>query len=88
MSNVIAFPEKDEPHISGAARCLSCKHEWLAVAPVGTYILECPSCGCDGAMVGAVHRGGLHWQCQCGCDLYRIDEQGAYCINCAERQRW
>ena len=36
-----------DPHISGDARCLACKHEWVAVAPIGTIWLECPACKDD-----------------------------------------
>lgn len=32
------------PHITGKAKCTACKHEWVAVAPVGTLQMECPSC--------------------------------------------
>lgn len=39
---VISFGEerdKRNPHLAGTAKCLSCGHEWAAVAPVGTYEL-------------------------------------------------
>ena len=48
MSEVISFQqakEDREPHWSGPCVCLGCRHEWHGVAPVGTTILECPSCG-------------------------------------------
>lgn len=35
-----------ERHYSGEARCIRCKHEWVAVAKVGDIFLECPSCEC------------------------------------------
>lgn len=47
MGEVIPLgrPEKD-PHLEGVAVCAACRHEWQAVAPVGTAeSLECPSCG-------------------------------------------
>lgn len=34
-------------HTAGSASCISCQHEWVAVAPVGTDVLECPSCHLD-----------------------------------------
>lgn len=41
----LAQAEADrEPHLSGKARCLACKHEWVAVAPVGVVWMECPAC--------------------------------------------
>lgn len=45
--NVVSLEEKRrerEPHASGTAKCMACKYEWEAVAPLGTYILTCPSC--------------------------------------------
>ena len=35
------------PHITGPARCLACRHEWTVVAPIGTTEFECPSCGTE-----------------------------------------
>ena len=47
-----------EPHLSGAAVCLACKHEWVAVAPVGTVWMECPACSLErGRYLGAVNVG-------------------------------
>lgn len=62
------------PHMTGPAQCLSCKHEWTAVAPVGTVALDCPACG--------GHKGQFEYlvdapedsaffQCHCGNSLYR-----------------
>lgn len=47
MADVLKFPAKEEqePHLSGIARCLDCKHEHVAVAPVGVTVMECPKCG-------------------------------------------
>lgn len=76
------------PHLSGAAQCLGCGHKWAAVAPVGTFELECPECGLPkGRFVAAVVRGELHWECACGCDLFRINKNGiVYCPNCGAEQ--
>jgi len=35
------------PHVAGRARCLTCKHEWAAVAPIGMEWLECPECSVE-----------------------------------------
>lgn len=32
------------PHKTGPATCSYCKYTWIAVAPVGTDVLECPKC--------------------------------------------
>lgn len=66
-------PEKRDPHVSGKARCLACKHEWVAVAPVGTIDFECPSCGLmRGAWMYPVqpHRDEKVWQCACGATTF------------------
>ena len=33
------------PWCNGAAWCLDCHREWIAVWPLGADSLECPSCG-------------------------------------------
>ena len=33
------------PWCNGAAWCLECRHEWVAVRPLGAESLECPACG-------------------------------------------
>lgn len=43
MSNVVSITAK-QPHISGEAVCINCRHGWMAVAPLGTDELECPEC--------------------------------------------
>lgn len=93
MGEVIDFRVKaaDEPavpHLSGKARCLACRNEWVAVTPVGTWTLLCPSCGCDGHMIGEVVTDGDQWKCACGWLHFRIDKLGAYCPNCGVRQAW
>lgn len=77
--------EEREPHLSGAAACLVCHHSWVAVAPVGTYELECPECrSTKGYFVNAVVRGDELFVCNCGCDVFRIHRaHGPYCVNCA-----
>jgi hypothetical protein len=34
--SLLQLKKDREPHLSGMARCLACRHEWVAVAPVGT----------------------------------------------------
>ena len=81
--DLAAAREEREPHLSGAAKCLACHHEWQAVAPVGTIWLECPACSLErGRFVRAVARDGDHWQCNCGNDLFRATADGMYCPNC------
>lgn len=73
-----------EPHLSGPAMCLCCRHKWRAVAPVGTTEFECPSCGTHkGVFETTVVVGKMVFECNCGCDLFRISPDGPYCVNCA-----
>jgi hypothetical protein len=91
MEKVIAFPKKEDPidpHMTGEARCLSCKHIWQAVAPIGATWLECPSCMLmRGRFIYPIeHNEGLRWSCDCGNDLFFVTPDGIYCPNCGEWQ--
>lgn len=73
MSNVVQFskPEKD-PHGVGNAICIGCKHEWIAVAPVGMTRFECPECHTikgTWKFEFAPAVGALMRICSCGNDL-------------------
>ena len=81
--------EERSPHARGTAQCLDCKHQWEAVAPLGTYWLQCPGCG--------LIRGKylytfdfvdqLHWVCACGNDLFYMLNDACYCPNCGTAQK-
>jgi hypothetical protein len=74
------------PHRTGKARCLNCKHEWVAVAPVGTHALECSQCQTfQGVFIGASNTQFQQWQCCCGEYLFYIDAKGPYCAHCGTR---
>lgn len=92
MADVVSLAEaraERTPHLEGRARCISCKHEWHAVAPVGTDVLERPECSLPkGRFMHEVRRGGKVWTCNCGCELFSIAPQiGPYCINCGDEQK-
>jgi hypothetical protein len=62
-------------HNAGEAKCCHCKHEWVAVAPVGTVWLECPKCETwHGLMKGPVYPDGAQWTCNCGCYVFVVSE--------------
>lgn len=87
MGNVIEFNSKNEKHMTGEAFCACCKHEWIAVAPVGTTMLECPGCKTANGLfkyptIPMVDR----WQCNCGNDLFYITETGTQCYRCGQEQ--
>jgi hypothetical protein len=95
MTNVIDFvaalSDRDSPHLSGLARCDGCGHQWEAVAPVGTVILECPRCeSMQGRYRYPVQRSETVWECMCGCQTFGITaEHGPYCTRCGlEQSGW
>lgn len=89
MGGVIDFEARKlerSPHRSGKARCLNCKHEWIAVAPIGTVDLQCTKCETfQGVFVGISATAFKQWRCQCGEYMFFIDEISPYCVHCGER---
>lgn len=74
-----------QPHMSGEAVCLVCKHKWVAVAPTGTHQLECPSCGLHKGIFVALASSAddtLVWNCDCGNIYYEARTVGLLCIIC------
>lgn len=82
-----AAKQEREPHvISGRAQCLSCKHEWDAVAPTGTTWMECPACSLKrGRFVAQCEYDEPHLHCACGNNLFYVAQSGIYCPNCGMR---
>ena len=89
MSEVVPFSKREEPHLSGPAKCLGCGHTWQAVSPIGVIAeLECSSCGADkGVHMSSVWPSdGVLWQCNCGSTVFCLTPHGApLCINCGVR---
>lgn len=80
-------PAKPVPHMSGPAKCLSCKHEWISVSPEGTVWLDCPACGIQmGRRQGPVWCRGenYYWMCECGNDLFAVLIEGFLCPVCGK----
>ena len=84
MTNIITMQSKRSqkmiPHLSGTATCLACSHEWVAVAPLSAFELECPECG--------TMRGVWHYPISndCGCQHMTIEvhKDGGYYIACCK----
>lgn len=90
MAEIIGIDSlKPGEHNSGKARCMACRHEHVAVAPVGVVWMECPECHAMKALfIGACERQGeAHWTCNCGNDLFHATPEGFYCPNCGEWQK-
>ena len=96
MTNIITMQSKRSqkmiPHLSGTATCLACSHEWVAVAPLSAFELECPECG---TMRGVWHypismsKDYATWTCainDCGCQHMTIEvhKDGGYYIACCK----
>jgi hypothetical protein len=86
MSDKVVSIRSRQPHLSGPARCLKCKHEWVAVAEVGTVTLTCPSCDLDFGVYQAAPVPDLAWQCNCGCQLFYLMPDGHMCAHCGSMQ--
>lgn len=79
----MAAKRERDPHSTGLAVCLDCKHEWTAIVPAGTIWLECPACSLVRGRFKYNHeREGDHWHCYCGNYLFAVTEEGTYCPNC------
>ena len=77
------------PHLTGEAKCLKCKHEWVAVALVGKTDLQCPKCELyTGVFMGncSPKVGDKVWRCNCGCDVFQIYPDEIRCLNCGLHQ--
>ena len=95
MGEVIGLPRgngagDEGPHIQGPWVCLACHHRYHAVAPVGTFEGECPSCHAWKSVPAAftVPASRERWVCNCGCDLFRVDRAEVFCANCGAEQRF
>lgn len=90
MSKIIDLAaHRYDPHREGPAECVHCGHAWMAVAPVGTEVLDCPACGLEtGVFSGLVMRDGPEWHCGCGNAFFRIAAEGIYCPVCGAWQQW
>ncbi|RQH69995.1 hypothetical protein IPC102_09495 [Pseudomonas aeruginosa] len=75
MNNIVEFPQKGERQATGDAICARCRHEWVAVAPVGAVQLECPACQTHHGLFKypfGPSKSDSTYVCNCGSDLYFI----------------
>jgi DNA-directed RNA polymerase subunit RPC12/RpoP len=74
---------------TGPARCMDCKHEWIAVAPAGTRFFECPSCASGKGFFKHPfypEEDTYSWACNCGNDLFFVQTDGILCPGCGTLQ--
>lgn len=94
--SVIPFVRKEKeeettPHVTGAAVCLDCKHEWVDVrekpdVPDDRW-LQCPACTTHkGRYKYEFALGTEEWKCYCGNTLFRITPAFTYCPACGRHQ--
>lgn len=74
--------------LRGSMRCMSCKHEFEAEAPLGVQDFECEKCG----LLQAKWRNPISppantkmWVCRCENDLFFITPDGIWCASCGLR---
>jgi hypothetical protein len=77
---------RHDPHLSGNAACLACKHTWVAVVPVGTTILDCPACGLGKGVYANLVVPDTAWECRCGCHHFFVSPEKIICVLCGTTQ--
>ena len=80
-----------QPHMTGKAVCLHCKHEWTAVAEIGTVALDCSKCGTGQGVFSGIALPDDPvplWICDCGCRHFFISPSHAYCCHCGLAQEF
>jgi hypothetical protein len=87
MGDIVDLAER-RPHIAGAAKCLTCGHEWAAVAEIGTVELCCPICNTWKGVFTGMTAPETVWECNCGNQHFYIDPDGPMCSRCGLRHEW
>lgn len=87
MNDKIVPIKPPVPNMTGKVKCLSCRHEWIAVRPIGTVWHECPACTLSmGRTMGSIDYdekdANMVWNCSCGNDLFYLTEKTAECPVC------
>jgi hypothetical protein len=83
MGDIVVFEKPSKGSVSGECKCIACKHEWVGVAEIGTFELECPQCQTmKGVFKRFCSRIESHFQCNCGCEIFGVTDRGIYCLVC------
>ena len=89
-SNVHSFAEaklKSSTHVEGNVLCMACDATWVAIAPVGTILMECPHCNLKKAIWMSPILPQDEPMIQCGTcrNIFLIvGINNVYCPNCGE----
>lgn len=87
MSDKVVNLQERRPHMTGEAVCMACRHEWIAVAPQGTWDLECPECGTNhGVWRNPALAEKPVWKCKCDNEFFVIHTDRIMCARCGEPQ--
>lgn len=87
-SKVVDIATK-RPHLTGKAKCLECKYEWVAIASIGCFELECPQCSLmKGAFINLSYPTEPVWHCNCGNTLFVITATHGVCSYCGMSQEF
>ena len=90
MSDNVVDINKNKPKeefLNGKAKCLKCKHEWQAAAPIGTIWLCCPKCDGEARYLYPVTEN-KYWQCNCDNFLFVLTPTGTMCAVCGIYATW
>lgn len=76
----------NQPTLEGSAICSHCHHEWHAVAPIGTYQLECPECRTEKGIwkYPVSPRDEYLFECNCGSQLFYCLPDCFQCRECGQ----
>ena len=91
ITSLCDYKKDNEPHASGQCKCMACGNEWAGIVSLPHACdLECPECGLmRGAFKYPLHlsEGRVVFQCNCGCEHFVIEPDGAMCISCGGKTR-
>lgn len=84
LEDSVEVIEELDSHLTGAAKCLACGHEWVAVAPVSEELhdLVCPKCDTRrGQLIypPELPEEAIIWQHSCGNRYFTltfVDDEG------------
>ena len=83
VTSIVDFKESNQPRLRGDAKCIACKHTWVAVVPAGVFEFECPKCELMKGVFNKIADPDEEiLECNCGCDFWMLSSSGAYCANC------